>query len=257
MSQRRRYSSVIVAVLFLTVSLTYICRSFQWGEIWNVLRSISVIYFAGFGSLSIVAYWLVRAFRWQYLMRTQGVRVPFRWVYLSTSIALGMAIITPFQSGEVAKVELLKKIGAIRRMPGYASLVLERFTDLFVIVTMSLIAIASMFHGLVSAQAWWLICIGASAGVIILIGLMRRRWTGRVQAFFDQMRMLFRSPAAFWIVPQTVLAWAVVGWGWHVCFRVVGIQLSYLESLRVMATVTLINILSLLPGAVGISSTLR
>jgi len=46
---------------------------------------------------------------------------------------MSFAIITPLQSGEALKVEMLKKIGALERVPGYGIFITERILDLITV----------------------------------------------------------------------------------------------------------------------------
>ena len=53
-----------------------------------------------------------------------------------------MALVTPAQSGEMSKVELLKKRGLMERFSGYSSFLLERYVDFCLIVAVAIFGLS-------------------------------------------------------------------------------------------------------------------
>jgi len=105
----------------LVALLREIAHSFQWRAILAQLSPADPVWFFAGGGASIIAYWLVRVFRWHVLLRSMHANARFLDLYLYSAIALSVAIFTPFQSGEVLKVELFKKRGNVGRLPGYSA----------------------------------------------------------------------------------------------------------------------------------------
>src|SRR5258706_5284484 len=84
-----------VALLVLAASVAYIAWTFQWREALSILGRADLAVFLGGSGLAIVAYWAVRALRWQRLLRAMGVRVPFGDLYLCSSVALSLSVLQP------------------------------------------------------------------------------------------------------------------------------------------------------------------
>jgi len=77
--------------------------------------------------VTILSFWLLRTMRWFTLLKASGINVNFFHLYLAGSISIAFATITPFLSGEVLKVELLKKQAIWKEFPGTASLLQREF----------------------------------------------------------------------------------------------------------------------------------
>jgi hypothetical protein len=120
----------IIAGLVFTISSWYVIRYFQWRGIMDIFElSKPGYFFLGAGSI-IPCYWAVRTMRWAVILKNMNIKIPFIDLYLFSSVTLSLTIFTPLQSGEMLKVELLKKYGLIDRFPGYTSFFIERIADL-------------------------------------------------------------------------------------------------------------------------------
>ena len=93
--------------------------------------------------MAIIAFWTVRTLRWGLLLRGMQLKVPFVDLYLCSAVAFSVTVFTPFQSGELLKVELLKKHGYAGRLQGYSALLLERVVDLYAVVAIGVVAITN------------------------------------------------------------------------------------------------------------------
>ena len=98
-----------------------------------MLRDVNVPFLIVGGGASIVAYWVLRTSEGG-TSCFDSVSTPTRrhcWTSTwCTAVSLSFAIVTPLQSGEMLKVELLKRYGIIRRFPGYGSFLVERALDM-------------------------------------------------------------------------------------------------------------------------------
>src|SRR4051812_49009241 len=104
---RERVAGWIVAGAVLAASVAYIAATFRWHEALAILARADAAWFFAGGGGAILVYWVVRALRWRLLLRGMGVQAPFVELYLSSSVALSLSVLTPLQSGEALKVELL------------------------------------------------------------------------------------------------------------------------------------------------------
>ena len=133
-------------------------------------------------------YWMIRALRWHLLLKRTGTIVPFFDLYMCTAVSLSFSIFTPLQSGEMLKVELLRKYGMIRRFPGYGSFLVERALDLATVVTIAGISLLTTLNILSDrSYAFYLIAGAISFAVIGIYTLYKLRFTGRAQQLLDNM----------------------------------------------------------------------
>jgi len=71
---------------------------------------------------------------------------------------------------------------------------------------------------------------------------------------FHKLRSYTEQPGSLAsAIVLTVCSWLVVAWAWQWCLKCVTVDLGIVESIELMAIMTLVNVLSLIPGAVGIS----
>ena len=239
-----------------TASLYYIWNTFEWSNIMIVLRQADVFLFSVGSILTILFYWLLRALRWQLLLRTvRAADASFLAVYLCTACSLAFSIVTPVQSGEALKVEMLKKISRVERVEGYGCFAVERMLDLLCVLQLAFLGVVL---GLGREMGLSALVIGTCAVLLCVVfvvaayastrfGPWRARFALMLGAFTARPSRLFTA----WVLSS--IAWCVVVLGWGICLGSVGIRLSIQELGLLTSGVTLINILSLIPGAVGIS----
>jgi len=238
----------------LTASLWYLLATFQWLEIADTLRQVNVGWL-GVAGVSILMYWFVRTVRWHVLLRQLGVDISFIDLYLCTAVALGLAIVTPLQSGEVLKIELLKKYGKIERFSGYSSFFVERVTDLAVVFCLAIVSLlVSPDLGIDQWVAVRLIVLVMAVGAVATAVLWNVRLPGSAGRFQASVRDCVRNARTLVTVLLLTLAgWALVAVGWYACLSSIGCRVGYMNTVMIMSTMTPVHILSLIPGAVGIA----
>lgn len=244
-----------MSALLLAASAWYIARTYRWGEIGQLLTQVRLPLLVLGGGGSLLLYWLVRALRWHFLLRSMRESIPFLDVYLCTAVAVSFAIFTPLQSGELFKVELLKKYAMIGRSAGYGSFVVERVLDLVVLLSIGCVSLLTTVGLLPDRRYVYLILalilLGAMAGLLLA---MRLRLPGKAGQLLERIRDCVRDPwtllGAFVI---TCASWVSVAFSWQVLLYSGGVDLGLLRSMALMSVVALISILSLIPGGLGIS----
>lgn len=244
----------VVVGLALVASLVYVAVTFDWPAIGAALAGADVGLLAIGGSSTIVAYFVVRTLRWAVVLRGAGVRIPFLSLYRWSVFSQAAIVVTPFQSGEVLKIEMLKAAGFATRMEGYGGLVVERVADVSVLVSIAALAVLWNLDRLldVSPGVWFVAVLGVVAAFFLLVAAGKR--FGVVAELVRSASGVARQPGILaGVVGLTFVAWSIVAVGWLLCFRSVGVVVSIGEALGLVAAVTLVNVASLVPGAVGIS----
>ncbi|NJP08457.1 MAG: flippase-like domain-containing protein [Leptolyngbyaceae cyanobacterium RU_5_1] len=251
----RRTVPLLVGAIIFFVCLQYIVRSFQWMEIIQIIKSANLVWLLGAGALSILIFCLLRTWRWFILLKNLNIRINYIDLHLCNAASMSLTIITPFQSGEVVKVELLKRSGLIERFSGYSSFITERVIDLLVIVSIAVISLLINFDLGINKStiiyAWVLLLLLLATGIFII---HRVSFKGKLGRFLSHLRQCTRNTSSLLLVILlTFCAWAMVVIGWQICLYSISIDLGFQKSIALMSVTTLINILSFVPGAVGVS----
>jgi uncharacterized membrane protein YbhN (UPF0104 family) len=249
----RRIAASFVGVLVLLACGVYIGQNFRWREAFVLLSAADLAWFWA-GGAGIVAFWTMRALRWHLLLRGMQAGARFGELYLCCAVALSLSAFTPFQSGELLKVELLKKYGHVARLPGYSALLLERVADLYAIVVMGAVAamfrLGSLSHGATALVAMLLLALPVAAYVL----LHRLRLHGRLGQVVGQIQGGVNSPAVLCMVMVlTFLGWAMIALAWQACFVSLSIAFGFIDMLGLLSLITLASILSFIPGGIGIA----
>ncbi len=252
----RTVVSLLIGTVVFVLCLRYILLSFQWDKILQVLNRVHLAWWLVV-LLSIPLYWVLRTLRWFVLLRNLHVKVNLLELYFCTSVSLSLANITPLQSGEMLKVELLKHRGGLDRSSGYGSFLIERVMDFVMLVTLAVISVLSsmnlgleidrtrMFYGLLALAflvlGGWLV-------------VTKTRISGKMGEFLSCVKASVADLKTFLLISLlTFLSWALVTIGWYFCLYSISIDLSFRQSIALVSIVTVINILSFVPGAIGIS----
>ncbi len=251
----RRLLAVSFSLIIFAASVWYIGRTFRWGELAQVLKGVNLTLLIVGGGASIVVYWALRTLRWHILLRRTDTHVPLLDLYMCTAVSLSFALFTPLQSGEMLKIELLKKYGMIKRSPGYGSFLVERALDLAALLTMACASLLTSLDILPNrTYAYVILGVLLLACVAGLIALAKLQLTGRPQQLLEHMRQCVGNPPTLFLVTAlTCVSWASVAFSWQILLYSGGIHLSFVDTVALMSIVALISILSLIPGGVGIS----
>lgn len=252
----RMVMPLLIGTIVFVLCLRYILLNFQWDKILQVLSRVHLAWWLVV-SLSIPLYWILRTLRWFVLLRNVKVKVSLLELYFCTSVSLSLANITPLQSGEMLKVELLKQRVRLDRSSGYGSFLIERVLDFVMLVTLAVTSVVSgvnigleidrtrMFYGLLVLVflilAGWLV-------------VSKIRISGKIGEFLSCVKTSAGDIKTLLLISLlTFLSWAIVAIGWHFCLYSISIDLSFRQSIALMSIVTFVNILSFVPGAIGVS----
>jgi uncharacterized membrane protein YbhN (UPF0104 family) len=250
-----RVLAVCFSLIVFAGSVWFIGRTFRWGELAQVLRDVNVTLMIVAGGASIVAYWVLRTLRWHVLLRRTDTHVPFLDLYMCTAVSLSFALFTPLQSGEMIKIELLKKYGMIHRAPGYGSFLVERALDLVVLLTIACVSLLTIVDVLPSRiYAYAVLGCLLLVSIAGVIALAKVRLSGRPRQLIETIRLCVGdTPTLIMVTAITCVSWASVAFSWQVFLYCGGIHVSFAQAVALMSIVALISILSLIPGGIGVS----
>ncbi len=251
----RRALAAGFAVIVFAASVWFIWRTFQWRDLGRMLGHVNLTCLLAGGGLSIVVFWMLRTLRWHILLRRIGTRVRLLDLYLCTAVSLSFALFTPLQSGEALKVELLKERGLIRRSPGYGSFLIERVLDSLALLTMACVSLLTIIDLMPGRRYVYSILGGlVLACVAGLIGITKLELNGWPQQLRKNMcQCMADLPTLALATAITCVSWAAVAFSWQIFLYSAGIAIGFTKAVALMAIVSAIGILSLIPGGVGVS----
>lgn len=249
--------TVVISLAILIWCIRYLVLNFQWADIFQILQTANLSWLLLGGMTTLLAFCLIRSLRWYVLLQLSGSFIPYGILHLCNTAVMFLTVTTPFQSGELLKVELLKERGLLDRSFGYGTFAIERIADLFIVAT---IAAFGVLSGLVLASeqlptASVLIFFLIFGAGIAGMGWLLIRWqSGSWRGLIGSLQTVVANPRSLlWTVTLSLVAWILVGLSWQVCLYSVQIELGFFQTLVMMAIVTIINILSFIPGGYGIA----
>lgn len=204
---------------------------------------------------TILLFWFFRTLRWFVLLKASDIHINFFLLYVLLAMSVALALITPFQSGEAVKVELLKKTVPVERVPGYGIFFAERILDLLVVL---LIAAFGMIFGLSRFPDRTLtlaLLLAVLIALAVLLAVVKRIPPSTVIGrLFQPLKDCIRDGRVLAAaVVLTICGWLSIALGWYASLRSVSIYLGFFETIVMTTTTTLIILFSLIPWGLGIS----
>ncbi len=236
--------------------------SFQWNDVIGIIGRLDPWWFLVVAGACNMGHWSMRALRWRQLTRDVGFRASLLEIYLVNAAALALGAVTPYQVGELLKIEAMKQPGiAFDRAPLYGLLIVEKCIDLATALLLASLILAwrlPKIAGMLSFDS----NIVRVTGVLMIAGLLgltlflRRFGQGRWKTLIAQSGIGSCRPSTlFFATVLSFLSWGFCAGAWQASLKSIGIQTTLWETLGMMVTVSVINVLSFVPGAVGVQET--
>ena len=209
-------------------------------------------------------YWTLRVVRWRWMVSLEGQHITWPQAWVSMLAGLGVGLITPMRSGELARAIFIPK-GARLRLAGWVAI--EKMFDLSSVLVMCVVGVFYMVFGgslkLFGAEAvppWMLLVVppllAAALGVPLLVHYRPKRlWSalGRVlpararslaeaRLEWDQFGIFF----AYSMAAELLSILAV-----FLCLRAYG-DIHLLAATMLTPFVMLNNLLPATPGGFGV-----
>lgn len=237
---------VAIAVLVGTACAIFMTRTYRPGEIWITLQTLPVLKLALTTGLLYLSILLLKALRLKLILSAHGRTVHFHTAYFVTAIFSSLAMLTPAQAGEAAKLAYLGRQKSITFGNGLSCFVLEKGLDLAALLLLGLIALLGP-RGL-----GWMVLL-AVLGTALSVGCTK--WL--IGVFPIQNTEFARVLLQPLLLPSTAMIsiaiWLVIASAWHLIFTSLSGGLGFSDSVRVMSTSTLAILLTFVPGGLGVS----
>lgn len=243
------------AGLVLVASFWYLATTIDWPLLQSQLQEVAWLRFIVLIWLIQVLYLILRTVRLLLLVRNVNSDIGFLDLYGITGVTVCLALLTPGQSGEAMKIELLKRRGLLNRLPGLGAFALERLYDLIVIALIGLMGLlfgsglAVRYSTLVP---WTCALIGVGVVIFYLL-VLRDPIQGQPQWLMALRTGSGRPVTRTLALALTICSWWLVALTWQLSLDAVGISLTLLQTLWLMALVTLATLASLIPGGLGVA----
>lgn len=253
-TNQKLVSGLIGGSLFIYCTY-YMIVCFEWESIFKTLTQVNLAWLLGAGIATIIVFWLIRTLRWMILLKAINVHMDFFDLYMFGAIAMALSTITPLQTGEALKIELIKKFGTLDRVTGYSIFMAERILDIIVIFVMASCSLLFFITDLIDDQTLLLTSLVILICFIILFLTIRiiprNNFIGH---FLLPLNNCLNNRKYFILAGfLSICSWLVIVIGWHVCLRSISIILTFAQVVSLTSIITIISQISMVPGAVGIS----
>ncbi|MCX6013717.1 MAG: lysylphosphatidylglycerol synthase transmembrane domain-containing protein [Chloroflexi bacterium] len=208
-------------------------------------------------SLTLVDY-VIRAVKWDFYLRTLGIRVKIKDSFAIFLSGLTMSI-TPARLGEMFKSYWLNKLNGAEISRTIPVVIVERITDLFGLAVLAAISFSSFSYGK------WVLTGMIIVLIVIVIIIRSRRMSTKMLNYLDRIPVIKRFSGSLRNSYESAytlfgfknlaiaIALSVISWGFE-CLALYfvliafGIDQSVLLSIFVFSFATIAGAVSMIPG---------
>ena len=128
--------------------------------------------------LLLVPVYLIKAWRWKFMLRLQGIHYPYRDAFLGFWSSNFIAFVTPGRLGEVAKAFYLMKDKGLPFSSSLPTVVFDRLFDMYTLWMFSVAGAVVFATGRIGMLNWLLV-------TVLLVFPLLIFWKGMVKGFFN------------------------------------------------------------------------
>ena len=240
----------LLGIVIAAVCTLAAVRLFDWDSVGASLHSVKFALLLGSGMSVLAAIFLLRGIRWLVVLELPMTAANIASSSLANGAASGLAVLTPFQLGELLKIRLLTGKQEDRWRFAVSGFLVERVMDFGALVGMSGFGLAlHLGHewlavlGVLAPLASALLLTWASA----YVHLLPRRMHPYLEAFRHPKLVLLS------IALLTVPLWVLNGILWWCAVVAMGVPLEFGQACTLMGGVMLVIMASLAPAGLGVS----
>jgi SAM-dependent methyltransferase/uncharacterized membrane protein YbhN (UPF0104 family) len=225
---------VIVAVLWLYISgaSAIAARLLESNPAWLLMLLAVTIYFI-----------FMRFFRWQYMLRRVGIRIPIRpnlRIYLASLIGTA----TPAYLGEMLRgVFIRSNFGIPFRISAWV-LTLERLLDVLTL------AMFGLLTAIIPANRWLMLLVILGTLLLILFASFVAKQLGVPSTVINDSLM---GKTILTSIALTIVVWIPTSLIVYIATMSMGLWLSPIDAIHVFSHSTIIGGLSLSPAGLGVT----
>lgn len=217
----------------------------------------------------------LKVLRWRVLLARRGFGYPLGRAWLAFLASAYLGLLTPGRVGDVLRVKYLKRDMDVPYADGLASVVMDRFCDLYVLAAFVGAAAVHFAPALAPELRWatWLCVAGTVLAPLVLLlpgpqerllarafrGLDARLGRGSLEQGFERFATALRANlgrSLLLTLPTSVLAFLVSYVQGALIARAMGLDLALLDVSGLLAIASLLGLLPITLSGVGVREAL-
>jgi uncharacterized membrane protein YbhN (UPF0104 family) len=233
--------------------LLWLLSGFDWGAVGAQMSGANYAWLPVAAAIT-VAYLFVRSWRWWYLLRVHQPGQRFWPVHAANAVGVGLGNFSPAQSGELVKIELLARASGLARTELASPVLLERLLDILVLGGLLAaglpVVLRAGLHLALPLGSLALYIVAPGLLIVLLAGYI---WRGPTMRILGLLHDCVRRPRVLLVsLGLSLLAWGTVLLTWMCLAWFLRIEMSALHAVALMSCVTVLRLLSLVPGGIGV-----
>ncbi len=126
------------------VVLLYLLSTLEYRKIYSIIQQINLTYLA-LEMLSFFLYFFLKVYRFGYILKSYGYKVPFLMLYGATIEAQYFGFVTPSRIGESIKIIFLEDKAKLPKKISIIAYFYDRFQDLYFIALLGVFSFIFIF----------------------------------------------------------------------------------------------------------------
>ncbi len=237
------------------------------GLVFDQLKSsLSLPLFAALGLNLLMIH--LKVWRWVLLLRARGITFPMKRAWSSFLASSYVGMLTPGRVGDVLRVQYLRHDLGVSYAEGLASVVVDRFCDLYVLVafvSLAIIRFRSVIAGQLAYLTWITIALTVLGPLLFFIPGIAEAVAARVyaklvrgpnaEAGFSLFLQAMRASLGrvLWVViPLTVFAFVVNFFQGYLLAQALGINIPVYDVGCLLAIASLLGLLPISISGLGV-----
>ena len=204
--------------------------------------------------LIIPMIFIVRTWRWSFFLKSINVHLKFIPTFLLVAPSIAFSIFSPAQSGDLIKIEFLKRKLGIPRKETFSTVAMEKILDLIFIFTFFLIGISHISISFLKINIFYIlifVIISVFLG-LILLWLLKNK-IKLIKITLVNFRLMLKKPVNFILAMfMTIIYWGLLAWAWFLVAKILGIQVTFLFMIEIVSILSIIGLITLIPGGLGV-----
>lgn len=258
-----------IGILLSLAGLYYAFRNMDLGEFWQYLTQVDVWLVVIAGLIMVLAV-VVRAHRWQYILRPME-SVSVRSLFAATMIGYFGNNVLPFRLGEVLRGYAVSKMSKMSSSSALGTIILERILDLGGLLVV--IFFFAMFYPLTGWMDWLVYAmflgIGGLFAVAIVLSRTSHNWVEKIRAsrltqnrlgrrlvdwgvnILNGLTIIRQTRHSLMITLETLILWVFYYFSMYLVVIAVNVELSWIEVGVILIATTLSISIPAAPGYIG------
>jgi len=264
---KKIYSKIhTILPIFGIILLIYILSGTDSSKLFSVLAGAE-IYYILIAFLFIASHFIVKSFRWIFILKRQGINLPFTLALKYILASFFYESITPAKVGTFIRADYLRKNNNIPFGKANASIVTEKMLDLlvlFIFATIGILLFMDFLFGLLFYSIFFLAIILALCIFILRKNLNYRFFgfiyhsflpdsmKGKAKNFYNSFyEHQLRKRDLLMVFIVTIIIWFLIYTQAFFIAKAVSIEIPYLYFVFIFSIATIVGLLPISVSGLG------